>query len=56
MGKNFENFALIIIKLTQFQYNLWKFWVDFKKIFSKFEKRKCRNGKENFQEIFRCVF
>ncbi len=41
-GKNFENFwenlPLIIIKLIQFQYNLLKFWVDFKKIFSKFEK------------------
>ncbi len=47
-GKNFENFkenfTLIIIKLIQFQYNLLKFWVNFKKIFSKFEKTQMQNG------------
>ncbi len=53
LGKNFENFwekfALIIIKLIKFQYNLLKFWVDFKKIFSKFEKKQMPKGyRENF--------
>ncbi len=52
LGKNFanfkENFALIIIKLIQFQYNLLKLWVDFKKIFSKFEKTKMQKSRENF--------
>ncbi len=53
LGKNVqnfkENFALIIIKLIQFQYIIYlKFWVDFNKIFSKFEKRKCKKGRENF--------
>ncbi len=47
-GKNFENFlenfALIIIKFIQFQYNLLKFWVDLKKIFSKFEKMQMQKG------------
>ncbi len=47
-GKNFkdvwENFTLIIIKLIQFQYNLLIFWVDLKKIFSKFEKAQMQKG------------
>ncbi len=55
--KNFENFwenfALTIIKLIQFQYNLLKFWVDFKKIFSKFEKN--ANAKR-VEKIFRIFF
>ncbi len=46
-GKKFENFwenfALIIIKVIQFQYNLLKFLVDFKKIFSKFRKTQMQN-------------
>ncbi len=49
----FENISkLIIIRLIQFPYNLLKFWIDFKKIFSKFEKRKCRKGRENFLGSF----
>ncbi len=43
LGKTL-NFALIIIKLIQFKYNLLKLWVDFKKIFSKFEKTQMQKG------------
>ncbi len=43
-GKNFEHFALIVMKLIQFQYNLLKFWADFKKIFLKFEKTQMQKG------------
>ncbi len=44
-SENFwENFALIIIKLIQFLYNLLNFWVGFKKIFSKFEKMEMQKG------------
>ncbi len=57
--KNYENFwknfALIIIKLIQFQYNLLKFWVNFKKLFSQFKKHKHKKGKKN-GKFFSCVF
>ncbi len=56
LGKNFENFwenfALIIIKLLQFKYNSLKFWVDFKKIFSKFEKTQMQKGSRKFLGSF----
>ncbi len=39
-----ENFALIIIKSIQFQYNLLKYRVDFKKSSSKFEKTQMQKG------------
>ncbi len=55
-GKHFqkfwENFALIIIKLIQFQYNLLKIWVDFKKVLSKFEKAQVQKGQRKFLRSF----
>ncbi len=52
LGKKFnnfwENFALIIIKLIQLQYNLLKFWVGVNKFFSKLEKTQMQKGRENF--------
>ncbi len=60
LGKNFENFwenfALIICKLIQCRYNLLKFWADFKKIFSKFEKNANAKRVEKIFRKFFCAF
>ncbi len=56
LGKDFENFwenfLLIVKKLIQLQYTLLNFWVDFKKIFSKFEKMQMQKGYRKFLGSF----
>ncbi len=49
--------ARIIIKLIQFQYNVLKFWADFKKIFLKFEKMPMQKRLEKiFRKFFHAFF